>query len=79
MQFSRYLAISVLIGSSSVLMPPLAHAQRSQQLPELDVESRPYGEEIVGPYHQPRWSARGRFSADTDVLCLTALLFLLGS
>ncbi len=77
MQFSRYLAISVLIGSSSLLMPPLAHAQRAQQLPELDVESRPYGEEIVGPYHQPRWSARGRFSADTDVYVLPPYSFYL--
>lgn len=41
-----------------------------QELPELDVSGRPWGEDIVGPYHQPRWSARGRFSADTDVYVL---------
>jgi hypothetical protein len=41
-----------------------------QELPELAVSGRPWGEDIVGPYHQPRWSARGRFSADTDVYVL---------
>lgn len=41
-----------------------------QELPELAVSGRPWGEDIVGPYHQPRWSARGRFSADTDVYAL---------
>jgi len=41
-----------------------------QELPELDVSGRPWGEDIVGPYNQPRWSARGRFSADTDVYVL---------
>ena len=41
-----------------------------QELPELDVSGRPWGGDIVGPYNQPRWSARGRFSADTDVYVL---------
>lgn len=41
-----------------------------QELPELDVSGRPWGEDIVGPYDQPRWSARGRFSTDTDVYVL---------
>jgi hypothetical protein len=41
-----------------------------QELPELAVSGRPSGEDIVGPYHQPHRSARGRFSADTDVYVL---------
>jgi len=31
---------------------------------------RPESQEPVGPYDQPRWSARGRFSSDTDVYVL---------
>jgi hypothetical protein len=44
--------------------------QSAHELAPVRVEGRPYGEELVGPYNQPRWSARGRFSADTDVYVL---------
>jgi hypothetical protein len=67
MRFSRSLAISLLITACCDVFPLSVGAQQSEQLPSLDVEARPYGEELVGPYRQPRWSARGRFSADTDV------------
>jgi hypothetical protein len=49
------------------LLTNVADAQQSQQLASQEVEGRPYGEELIGPYGQPRWSARGRFSSDTDV------------
>jgi hypothetical protein len=52
-------------------------AQEAQQLVPVQVEGRPYGEEIIGPYNQPRWSARGRFSADTDVYVLPPYSFYL--
>jgi hypothetical protein len=77
MRFSRSLAISLLIAACCDLSPLLARAQLNEQLPSLDVEARPYGEELVGPYRQPRWSARGRFSADTDVYVLPPFSFYL--
>ena len=46
------------------------HAQQPQELEPVSVEERPYGEQLIGPYNQPRWSARGRFSANTDVYVL---------
>jgi hypothetical protein len=49
--------------------------ESTHELPPVSVEGRPYGEELVGPYHQPRWSARGRFSADTDVYVLPPYSF----
>ena len=57
-----------------------AHAQQIQSTHELApvrVEERPYGEELVGPYNQPRWSARGRFSTNTDVYVLPPYSFYL--
>jgi hypothetical protein len=49
--------------------------QSAHDLAPVSVEGRPYGEELVGPYNQPRWSARGRFSADTDVYVLPPFSF----
>ena len=51
--------------------------QQSNELAPLNVEARPYGEQLIGPYNQPRWSARGRFSADTDVYVLPPFSFYL--
>src|ERR1700675_5145134 len=48
-----------------------------EELARVEIIGRPYGEEIIGPYHQPRWSARGRFSADTDVYVLPPFSFYL--
>jgi hypothetical protein len=59
------------------ILPCCAQAQEAQQLAPVHVEGRPYGEEIIGPYNQPRWSARGRFSADTDVYVLPPYAFYL--
>lgn len=57
------------------ILAEAANAQQSQQLAQQEVEARPYGEELIGPYGQPRWSARGRFSADTDVYVLAPYSF----
>jgi hypothetical protein len=71
--FGSLLVAAWLAGES-------AHAQQIQSTHELApvrVEERPYGEELVGPYNQPRWSARGRFSANTDVYVLPPYSFYL--
>src|SRR5215467_6302275 len=57
------------------LLLGIADSQQVQQLAPVNVEGRPSGEEIIGPYNQPRWSARGRFSADTDIYVLPPFSF----
>ena len=59
------------------ILPCSTQTQEAQELAPVNVEGRPYGEEIVGPYSQPLWSARGRFSADTDVYVLPPYAFYL--
>lgn len=44
-------------------------AQPVEQLP-VTVVSGGKPDDLIGPYNQPRWSARGRFSSDTDVYVL---------
>jgi hypothetical protein len=68
-----------VFGYTIELLAGLAQGQEAQQLSRIDVEGRPYGEEIIGPYNQPRWSARGRFSANTDVYVLPPFSFYLDS
>lgn len=69
--------ISFVASCILELISGYARAQSLQQLSRIDVEGRPYGEEIIGPYRQPRWSARGRFSANTDVYVLPPFSFYL--
>jgi hypothetical protein len=64
------ITLRAILLNCFLLVIPMSLANAQQELPELDVSGRPWGEDIVGPYHQPRWSARGRFSADTDVYVL---------
>jgi hypothetical protein len=39
-------------------------------LPEVTVHGVRPSQELIGPYNQPRWSARGRFSSSTDIYVL---------
>lgn len=51
--------------------PRIFSQETPHPLPGLTVEGQlPEGQRTVGPYDQPRWSARGRFSSDTDVYVL---------
>ena len=67
----RPFALAFLFGTA----PLTAWSQSVTELPPQEVSGRPAGEELVGPYAQPRWSARGRFSADTDVYVLPPYSF----
>ena len=44
-------------------------------LPDVQVQSSPIDQDLIGPYKQPRWTARGRFSSDTDVYVLPPYAF----
>src|SRR5215471_17217041 len=68
---------SLIIVLGLPALSGLVVAQEPQELAPAEVEGRPYGEELVGPYGQPRWSARGRFSSDTDVYVLPPYSFYL--
>ena len=50
-------------------LPLLATDPQIQKLPTVVVKGG-NPDDLIGPYQQPRWSARGRFSADTDVYVL---------
>ena len=67
----------VIAGWILGILPSSVQAQQPQQLAPVNVEARPYGEQLIGPYNQPRWSARGRFSANTDVYVLPPFSFYL--
>jgi hypothetical protein len=69
--------ISVIADGILGILPCSVQAQQPQQLAPVNVEARPYGEQLIGPYNQPRWSARGRFSANTDVYVLPPFSFYL--
>lgn len=44
-------------------------------LPEVTVKGHPQSEDLIGPYEQPRWTARGRFTSNTDVYVLPPWAF----
>src|ERR1700756_2796919 len=67
----RPFTLAFLVGTA----PLTALTQSVTELPPQEVSRRPAGEELVGPYGQPRWSARGRFSSDTDVYVLPPYSF----
>src|ERR1700745_2065678 len=67
----RPLTLACLVSTA----PLTAWTQSVTELPPQEVSGRPAGEELVGPYAQPCWSARGRFSADTDVYVLPPYSF----
>jgi hypothetical protein len=46
-----------------------------RSLPDVEVQSSPVDQDIIGPYDQPRWTARGRFSSDTDIYVLPPYSF----
>jgi hypothetical protein len=66
---------SLLLVLLSLSAASIGWSQSVTELPPQEVSGRPAGEELVGPYAQPRWSARGRFSADTDVYVLPPYAF----
>jgi hypothetical protein len=75
--FSRVqLSFPILI--TCVGLGSVAHSQTAPlELQPVNVTGRPAGEELVGLYNQPRWSARGRFSSDTDVYVLPPYSFFI--
>ena len=39
-------------------------------MPEVTIHGVRPSQELIGPYNQPRWTARGRFSSSTDIYVL---------
>src|SRR5258708_21817701 len=72
MFLDRTLATSIVAAAA---LPQPSPAQTVTRLRVKEVKERRAGEELIGPYAQPRWSARGRFSADTDVYVLPPYSF----
>ncbi len=55
-------------------LPALADPQATA-LPEVTVPGIRPSQELIGPYNQPRWTARGRFSSGTDIYVLPPYAF----
>lgn len=62
------LVLAVQGQAQDSAQPGIAAATASQ-LPAVEVEGRD-PDRLIGPYLQPEWAARGRFSTDTDVYVL---------
>ena len=66
----RQFCFCLLLAIAIIPVPARADPQQPYSMsPEL-IQSVPEGQEIVGPYNQPRWAAHGRFSSTTDVYVL---------
>ena len=60
------LAVTLCCGG----LPALAEEPQTAVMPEVTVEGTRPSDELIGPYNQPRWAARGRFSSTTDIYVL---------
>ena len=62
------LAVTLCCGA----LPALAEEPQTAVavLPEVTVQGVRPSQELIGPYNQPRWAARGRFSSSTDIYVL---------
>ncbi len=78
----RFLLCIIL---ATVIIPAYAMAEQDREQeqkqeqtysmsPEV-IQGKSASQEAIGPYNQPRWSARGRFSGDTEVYVIPPGLF----
>jgi hypothetical protein len=54
---------------------PAKAQQQATAVPDVIVEGIRLSQELIGPYDQPRWTARGRFSSDTEIYVLPPYAF----
>lgn len=54
---------------------PARADQPATNLPPVVVQGLRPSQELVGPYDQPQWTARGRFSSNTEVYVLPPYAF----
>src|SRR5262245_66442205 len=71
----KQLGFCCLWLAAAVATPENAQEAPPYHLPPVTVPGQPESQELVGPYHQPRWSTRGRFSPDTEVYVIPPGLF----
>ena len=63
--------LPALAGETQTQPQPQTQSQtQTAVMPVVTVEAVRPGDELVGPYNQPRWAARGRFSSTTDIYVL---------
>ena len=71
----KQLGVCCVLLAAAVATPVDAQPSAPYQLPPVTVPGQPESQDLVGPYHQPRWSTRGRFSTDTEVYVIPPGLF----
>ena len=76
-RLAGHAALSVMLlvlGWCGIALPAQADPP-AIVMPEVTVQGVRPSQELIGPYNQPRWSARGRFSSSTDVYVLPPFEF----
>src|SRR5882672_8512474 len=71
----KQLGFCCVLLATAISMHVYAQEPPTHQLPPVTVQGQPESQELVGPYQQPRWSTRGRFSTDTEVYVIPPGLF----
>ena len=71
----KQLGLCCVLLAVAVSTHVYAQEPSTHQLPPVTVQGQPESRELVGPYQQPRWSTRGRFSTDTEVYVIPPGLF----
>src|SRR5215468_2484165 len=71
----KHLGAWCVVLATAVATPVHAQDSLPYHLPPVTVPGQPESQERVGPYQQPHWSTRGRFSTDTEVYVIPPGLF----
>jgi hypothetical protein len=76
MTFLKLPRFSALAAALLTITASANAAEPSGRLPAVVVMAQPSAD-LIGPYQQPRWSARGRFVGETEVYVLPTWTFFL--
>ncbi|MCX7010497.1 MAG: hypothetical protein NTY53_25185 [Kiritimatiellaeota bacterium] len=68
---ARWLLVMVLLGGA---LPALSESV-TFVAPEVTVQGIRPSQELIGPYNLPRWTARGRFTSNTEIYVLPPYSF----
>jgi hypothetical protein len=67
---------ALLMAAGSVVgAPPALADPATAMVPEVTVQGVRPSQELMGPYNQPRWTARGRFTSNTEIYVLPPYAF----
>jgi len=71
----RQLLLFIMLSVLAISARTYAEEMPTYPMEPVTVQSTAGSKQLIGPYNQPRWSARGRFSTDTEVYVIPPGLF----